>query len=170
MPTTLTKIFCILVLMCSSIQAQESYPTVTLKFAEKALKMEMASGETMVLPEFEIFNEKGLRIYHVTGFDESFRSEVEKILLKPMPQTYSIDETLMNLRTMDGDVVERSVFEGAQFVFVEYWAEWCPSCFQQMSAVQGILESHPDLDVTWVKVEKDPAKIKSMTVRMIKNQ
>ena len=149
--------------------AEHSTP-IKLKFSEEALKKEMASGEMMTLPEFEIFNKKGNGIYHVTGFEDSFQGDVRNILMHPSSTEKTIDETLSKLRTQYDKPVDNSVFDGADFVFVEYWAEWCPSCFHQMRSVEGIVSSFPDLHIVWLKVEKDPAKLKSMNVKMLKKK
>ncbi|WP_457666765.1 TlpA family protein disulfide reductase [Thiolapillus sp.] len=161
-------IWIVMLVIHVSALAAERESTLKLKFSDEALKKEMLSGETMALPEFEIFNSNGRSIYHVTGFDKNFQADVKGVLANPFPKDNTIDEAASKWFTLDDKPVRKSVFEGADFVFVEYWAEWCPSCIQQMHEVEGILENAPDLNILWVKVEKDPTKIKTMEVHMIR--
>ncbi|WP_456447697.1 hypothetical protein [Thiolapillus sp.] len=144
--------------------ATDSY--LSLKIKESVLKKEMASGETMLLPDFEVYDASGLRIYHSIGLPPDFQESVLAALDNGVQEDIYLKDRQSILVTADGSPSPNTAFSGADYVFIEYWAEWCSACLQQMEQVKQIIRNHPDRKIRWLKVEKDPMKLGAVPVKI----
>lgn len=142
---------------------------VSLRMKEDALIREMSSGKSMLLPEFEVYDSSGYRIHHSYGLPADFRETVHAALGKDEKEDVRLSDRTSTLESAEGQPIQNSLFSNMDYVFVEYWAEWCSACFQQMTQVEKIIQDHPESRILWLKVEKDPTKLESMQIRMEKS-
>jgi thiol-disulfide isomerase/thioredoxin len=151
-----------------SVSANDS-GYLSFKVKDEVLLREMMSGQSMLLPEFEVYNTAGFRVYHSTGLPRDFQAEVEASLTRDTQEQGHFSDIAPTLTTAEGAPVRDKLFSDVDHVFVEYWAEWCSACLQQMKQVEQIIQNHPESRILWLKVEKDPTKLKSMQIHMEKS-
>lgn len=65
-----------------------------------------------------------------------------------------IGEELPNvtLPTLEGDSVSLSSFRG-KIVMLAFWASWCPRCMDELTYLQGISKTSPDIVVIGINQE-----------------
>jgi peroxiredoxin len=63
---------------------------------------------------------------------------------KPVPD--------VTLPTIDGQNVKLSSFRG-KIVLLAFWASWCPRCGEELTFLQGIYKSNPDIVVLAINQE-----------------
>ncbi len=158
-----TIILFLLLTLPAAAAEKAGYLALTIK--KDALMKEMMSGKVMMLPEFEIYDAQGFRIYHSHGLPDSFRADVQAALAGNSRESHRFSDIRNHMLYMEGKPLEEDLLNGADFVFVEYWADWCSSCQQQMKQVESIIGNHPDMNILWLKVEKDPTKLEGMEIR-----
>ncbi len=132
---------------------------LSLKMKDEVLMKEMTSGKTIMLPEFGIYDTEGFRIYHSIGLPDSFQKDVQAALAGNKREDGKLSDIQANMVHMDGSPFTDDSLKEADFVFVEYWAEWCSACLKQMKQVADIIGNAPERKIRWLKVEKDPAKL-----------
>jgi hypothetical protein len=123
------------------------------------------------LPEFRIYDRSGALVLHEFGFEaQAFGTALERALQTPRPiaGAPALAETLkaFSARSGCGDVTEFELHADTDFVFVEYWAEWCAPCKQQLAYVQRFLQTQPPERIAWVKVEShSPTDLRAVRAR-----
>ncbi|WP_457673424.1 hypothetical protein [Thiolapillus sp.] len=146
-------------------RAADTPAHLDLKIKKEVLMQEMMSGKTMMLPEFEIYDAEGFRIHHGIGASDSFKHDVREALAKHTREERKLSDIHPALVHPDDSPLEDDALKGADFVFVEYWAEWCSPCLQQMEQVADIIRGEPDRNILWLKVEKDPTRLDGMRIQ-----
>jgi peroxiredoxin len=58
----------------------------------------------------------------------------------------------VTLPTIDGENVTLSSFRG-KIVLLAFWASWCPRCGEELTFLQGIYKSNPDIVVLAINQE-----------------
>ncbi|BAO45399.1 TlpA family protein disulfide reductase [Thiolapillus brandeum] len=94
----------------------------------------------------------------------NFQESVQAALARGEQEAIRLTRLKPLLVTPDGSPLPADAFSGAEYIFIEYWAEWCSACLQQMEQVKTIIRNHPDKNIRWLKVEKDPTRLDSITV------
>jgi thiol-disulfide isomerase/thioredoxin len=44
-------------------------------------------------------------------------------------------------------------------IFVQYWAEWCEPCKEQMQLVDSFIQENSEVNILWLLVERDPTQM-----------
>ncbi len=117
----------------------------------------------LTLPEFSVYNSLGEQVFFIKGYPKSFSSRLTESLQANQSTgvTFSEYEPPMFLYQSDQRyLADVSLYD---FVFVEYWAEWCPSCHAQMDEIESFVKEHPKDNILWLKVERDPTKLEGLT-------
>ena len=153
-------ILCLLLTLPAMAADKTAY--LALKMKKDVLMKEAISGKTIMLPEFEIYDAKGFRVYHSFGLPGSFQKDVQAALAGNRREDRRLSDIQANMVHMEGNPFTEDVLKGVDFVFVEYWAEWCSACLQQMKQVADIIRNQPGRNIRWLKVEKDPTKLPSL--------
>lgn len=131
------------------------------------LSRAMEGGQSLTLPEFLVFTSKGTLIFHDKGFDSSFMDRLARAMRAsaPLQGKLELRELLAEAVAMDGSPVPQR-FEGKyEFVFVEYWAEWCAPCHQQKKAVTEYLSKNTGEKILWLYIRRDPTLLPNVSVQ-----
>jgi len=72
-----------------------------------------------------------------------------------------------NLRTLDGDRVKLSDFEG-KVLLMSFWATWCAPCKQELPILQDLLNRYGDQGLAVVAVNIDDPKTIAEVRRYVK--
>jgi len=120
------------------------------------------------LPEFNIYNSKGARVYHQVSLAKDFELKVSEAMSSSRESEFRLENQLSLMLTTDGNEIDSALFEDYDFVFVEYWAEWCAPCFKQMKDVEVIISKNKQFKIIWLKVERDPNKVEGVDLKLEK--
>lgn len=137
-----------------------SAETIELKVKLEAMKEDIKSSGNMSLslPEFEAFKANGAGIYHEQSLPKNFKAQLAAAIYSKSENGKLLKDSLNRLSTPTGAEFELDV-KDYDFVFIEYWADWCVVCNQQMKQVKEFISEHKKSKILWLKVEKDPTKI-----------
>ncbi len=163
-----TVVLCLLQTLPAMAADKTAY--LSLKMKDEVLMKEMTSGKTIMLPEFSIYDAQGFRIYHSIGLPDSFQKDVQAALAGSRHEDGKLSDIQTNMVHMDGSPFTNDALKEADFVFVEYWAEWCSACLKQMKQVTDIIGNKPERKIRWLKVEKDPTKLDSAGITREKHR
>jgi peroxiredoxin len=72
----------------------------------------------------------------------------------------------VTLPTIDGQGVDISSFKG-KIVLLAFWASWCPRCGEELTFLQGIYKSSPDIVV--LAVNQESQNISRAHIERVKN-
>ncbi len=64
---------------------------------------------------------------------------------KPIPEVI--------LPTLGGDNMALSQFRGKKIVLLAFWASWCPRCEEELTFLQGVYKTSPDIVVVAINQE-----------------
>ncbi len=142
---------------------------VPLKVKDDVMLSAINGGDslTLTLPEFLVFRSSGAAIYHDKGFTASFMDVVELAMktntaLESKP---GLTQVLAELVTMDGSPFAANAVADYDFVFVEYWADWCAPCHQQRKAVEAYLAQNTEEKILWLYIRRDPTLLPNVAVK-----
>lgn len=117
------------------------------------------NGElSLAVPKFYIFNSDGRLLAHIAGLSDDFEQELEKGILQNSRPGVMASELFATMTDYNDQPVTFSAAE-YDYIFVEYWAEWCSPCLKQMEMVKNFIAETEEKKILWVKVEQDPAKL-----------
>ena len=151
-----TSIALIFVWPCGAWSAAEP---LELKVKDEVLLAKaMEGGMTLTLPEFLVFTRSGTAVFHDKGFDSTFTNDLERAMHSstPVEARVSLRDVFADVVRMDGSPTEQGIVAGYDFVFVEYWADWCAPCHQQKRAVAQYLAENPGKKILWLYIRRDP--------------
>jgi hypothetical protein len=139
---------------------------VEIRIPPEVLKAQLLESSKHTLPEFMAFTGDGKRIFQKRGMSTGFIASLEASLKKKKALTREagLRETVGAAKTADGGALDASLAAQYDFVFVEYWADWCSPCHAQRKAVADFLAGAPTMNVLWLHIEKDFTKLEGMTV------
>lgn len=80
--------------------------------------------------------------------------------LRPKPSLPELAPDF-TLTTLDGETVTLSALRG-QTVVLNFWADWCGPCRQEIPAFVEFAEEHPDIPVLGVAVDSNRNKVSAM--------
>jgi hypothetical protein len=114
------------------------------------------------LPEFRVYDHSGALVLHQYGFEEAaFAASLQDALADPQPVAGAppLDELVGSFASVSGcgevHPFELGSRDGVDFFFVEYWADWCAPCREQLAYVDHFLRAQPAPErIAWVKVER----------------
>jgi thiol-disulfide isomerase/thioredoxin len=153
---------CVLIFSGSVFATQEP---IELEVSPSLLLNIVSSGQTtFTLPEFEVFNSKGNGVFHQLSYDKTFKNTLVNAILNPVENGEKLQDSLKIIshkNTKTPYQVDSSKYD---YIFVEYWASWCAPCFHQMAKVKEVLTEHSNINILWLKVEKDLTKIENVKV------
>jgi peroxiredoxin len=72
----------------------------------------------------------------------------------------------VTLPTIDGQSVALDSFKG-KIVLIAFWASWCPRCGEELTFLQGIYKSSPDIVV--LAVNQESQNISRAHIERVKN-
>lgn len=157
----------IALMLFGSINAWSAVKPIELKVKDDVLRAKaIGDGMTLVLPEFFVFTQTGTAVFHDNGFNDLFLSSVERAMKSatPIENALGLRELLAEVVTMDGSPLSLDIAEKYEFVFVEYWADWCAPCHKQKEAIAQYLAAHKDAKILWLYIRRDPTLLPEVTV------
>lgn len=96
------------------------------------------------------------------GANREREQEVDRLLREMGIRTFdrSIDAVNFNLPSLDQQNTELHSLRG-EFIFLNFWATWCPPCREEMPAMEKMQEALGDLPfrILAVSVREDPAVV-----------
>lgn len=127
----------------------------------------MEGGMSLTLPEFFVFTPTGTAIFHDKGFDTTFMNRLESAMHSstPIEASVSLRDVFADVVRMDGSPTEQDIVASYDFVFVEYWADWCAPCHQQKRAVAQYFAENPDKKILWLYVRRDPTLLPGLSTQ-----
>lgn len=158
----------IALMLLGSFNAWSAVQPLELKVKDEVLRAKaIGDGMTLVLPEFLVFTQTGTAVFHDNGFNELFVSSVERAMKSaaPIENALGLREVLAEVVAMDGSPLSLDIDEKYEFVFVEYWADWCAPCHKQKEAIAQFLADRKDAKILWLYIRRDPALLPEVTVR-----
>jgi len=155
----------ILVLLSALFSVSCFAEKVELKVKSEVMLEAVKNAGTMSfeLPEFHVFNQSGIGIFYQKSLPVNFNELLEKALHEKVANGNALNSVLNELSTQNGEKYSLTDLSAYEFVFVEYWAEWCMPCLQQMKVVDAFISSHPNTKILWLKIERDPTKIEGIS-------
>ncbi|MGL1957331.1 MAG: hypothetical protein OCD00_08455 [Colwellia sp.] len=157
------RIISLYVLIFSEIVYAEQVP-VELKISPSLLLKMVSNGQTTsVLPEFEVFNSKGNSVFHRRSLSKKFKIMLVNAMLNPIENGKKLQDSLKIISQKNSEISYQVDPSKYDYIFIEYWASWCAPCFHQMAIIQEVLTENASINILWLKVEKDPTKIESIT-------
>lgn len=163
--TLWTSIALIFAWPCSAWSASQP---LELKVKDEVLLAKaMEGGMSLTLPEFFVFTRTGTAIFHDKGFNSAFIFSVERAMdsSTPVEASVSLRDVFADVVSMDDSPPEQGVVASYDFVFVEYWAEWCAPCHHQKRAVAQYLAENPDKKILWLYIRRDPTLLPEVSVQ-----
>ena len=152
----------LLLASCHAIGSEK----LNLVYSSAELQAQADSPESFnfVLPEFKAFDKEGRNIFSEVGGTDEFQTLLAQALKAPTPTDNHI-KTELALVTLDGSEQPPTIaYQAYDFTFVEYWADWCAPCHEQMETVRAFIDAHPKWNILWLKVEKDPLKLNGIII------
>ncbi len=131
-------------------------PDRSLRLSPRAL--DAARGTGVGLPRLQVFDRSGALIHEEDGYTLGLAGRLERALAAPQPLApgRTLATETADVETLDGAPAELAT-GGADFVFVDHWAMWCPPCRPQARALQRFLADHPARRIRLVLVDWDEA-------------
>ena len=161
------RLSAVALMLCWLGNAFAAVQPVELKVKDEVvLAKAMEDGAGLTLPEFLVFTKSGAAVLHERAFNDSFVDRLELAVrsAEPLETEVTLAAVLEDIVAMDDSPLAPDIGSDYHFVFVEYWAEWCAPCHMQKKAVTEYFERHPDANVLWLYVRRDPTLLPNVTV------
>lgn len=110
------------------------------------------------LPEFEVFNTDKISIYHSKTISTNFKDGLAQALQKPTTGTRQLKTVLASAVMPPNGEFSFDVTKGYEYIFVQYWADNCWPCQDQMKEAETFIKENPQLKILWLLVERDPTQ------------
>ncbi|WP_331352133.1 hypothetical protein [Cellvibrio sp. UBA7671] len=110
------------------------------------------------LPELEVFNADQISIYHSKIIPTNFKDGLAQALQKPTTGTRQLKTVLAAAVIPPNSAFSFDATKGYKYVFVQYWAENCWPCQDQMKEVETFIKENSQLKILWLLVERDPTQ------------
>lgn len=114
--------------------------------------------KTYALPELEVFNTDQISIYHRKTIPTNFKGDLELALQKPTTGTRQLATVLASAVIPPNGKFSFDETKGYEYTFVQYWADNCWPCQDQMKEVEAFIKENPQLKILWLLVERDPTQ------------
>ncbi len=112
----------------------------------------------LALPEFEVFNDDQISIYHIKTTPTDFKGSLASALQKPRLGMRHLEYVLAAAVIPPNGKFSFDATKGYEYVFVQYWADNCWPCQGQMKEVDDFIKENPQLKILWLLVERDPTQ------------
>ncbi|HXO38097.1 MAG TPA: hypothetical protein VN872_05645 [Candidatus Acidoferrum sp.] len=138
---------------------------VEVKLKDKEL-LKMATGKEMSLPQLRVYDKQGQLVGDFNdGFDDAtFKDDFDKLLqsAKPITGKAGLTSELDIIVNLKNKALKN--LPPADFTIVEYWADWCKPCHQQLELLHQALKAHETVAINILHVQADPTKLPGMKV------
>lgn len=116
---------------------------------------------SLSLPQLRVYDADGrLRHDFDRGFSpDTFTATLRELADKPLASAEApvgLPAELAGVERPDGTPVGK--LPKATLVFIEYWADWCQPCHEQLEMLTHFLATNPNLNACVLHVEADSAK------------
>lgn len=141
---------------------------IELRIPPLAIQKKLIEGRSreLVLPEFEVFNSKGEGVFWLKNATAGaqLKEQLTNIVNSPIKNQRELKFVLADAVPQARNFFPLNSVAQYDLIFVQYWAEWCEPCKEQMQLVDSFIKENSEVNILWLIVERDPAQMDGLPV------